>query len=146
MKRQLLIVAIALFILFSSLPAFCAESIKVKDFLGNVHSLSYKAIDFNSGVLLVDYGPIYFHFKDKLNFVRELDKSTWSNAKNDADLELLATETTIIGDYFFKYELLRGVNRTHLYMYRIFINGVADDVYLQLTKKDVTNLIRIMMK
>jgi hypothetical protein len=144
--KKFLIILIALFILFSSLPAFCSESIKVKDFLGNVHSLSYKAIDFNSGVLLVDYGPIYFHFKDKLTFVRELDKSTWSNAKNESDLELLSTETIIIGDYFYKYELLRGINRTHLYMYRIFINGVADDVYLQLSKKDVINLIRIMMK
>ncbi len=146
MKRKLLIVAIALFILFSSLPAFCAESIKVKDFLGNVHSLSYKSINSKSGVLLIDSGPNYFYFKDKLNFIQELNNSIKSNAKNEADLELLATETIALDNYFLKYELLRGVNRTHLYMYRIFANDVADEVYLQLTKGDVINLIRIMLK
>jgi hypothetical protein len=146
MKRKLLIVAIALFILFSSLPAFCAESIKVKDFLGNVHSLSYKSINSKSGVLLIDSGPNYFYFKDKLNFIQELNNSIKSNAKSEADLELLATEIIVLDNYFLKYELLRGVNRTHLYMYRIFTNDVADEVYLQLTKGDVINLIRIMIK
>lgn len=126
--------------------AHANESVTVKDFVGGNHFLTYKSIDYNSGVLLVDYGPIYFHFKDKLKFVRDLDKSTWSNAKSEADLELMSTETVNNGDYFFKYELLRGVNRTHLYMYRIFINGVADDIYLQLSRKDVVKLINMLMK
>lgn len=141
MKKLLVLLGAIAILFFIAYPVLAAESIEVKDIDNHVHELSFRRINENSGVILVDYGPIFYYFRDIKYFLLKLNYSL----KVKADpVEVVDSELMKIKDYWYKYELVKDHDRIILYMYKIFEDEIGLDVAIKIDASTINKLNKLM--